>query len=33
MWVVFGNIFRRFQITPHNTTDKDMEWKDLILVA
>ncbi|KAI1799432.1 cytochrome P450 [Daldinia bambusicola] len=33
MWVVFGNIFRRFQITPYNTTDKDMEWRDLILVA
>ncbi|KAI1389022.1 cytochrome P450 [Hypoxylon trugodes] len=31
--VAIANIFRRFRIEPYDTTDHDMEWKDLILVV
>ncbi|KAI0199505.1 cytochrome P450 [Astrocystis sublimbata] len=32
LWVLLANLFRRYRIEPYNTTNYDMEWKDLILV-
>jgi hypothetical protein len=31
LYLLFANLFRRFDLTIHETTDKDMEWVDLLL--
>lgn len=32
MYILLANLFRRFELTIHDTTDADMEWVDLLLV-
>jgi hypothetical protein len=31
MYTLYANLFRRFDLEIYNTTDKDMEWVDLLL--
>jgi hypothetical protein len=31
MYTLFANLFRRFELEIHNTTDDDMKWIDLLL--
>jgi hypothetical protein len=32
MYTLLANLFRRFKLTIHDTTEADMEWVDLLLV-
>ncbi|KAF2473016.1 cytochrome P450 [Lindgomyces ingoldianus] len=32
MYIIIANLFRRFHLTIHDTTDADMAWVDLLLV-
>lgn len=32
MYLVIANLFRRFEVRIHNTTDEDMRWIDLLLL-
>ena len=33
LYVTFANLFRRFEVAIHDTSDKDMEWVDAVLIV
>ncbi|KAF2732705.1 cytochrome P450 [Polyplosphaeria fusca] len=33
LYVMLANLFRRFKVSIHNTSDADMEWVDAVLVV
>jgi hypothetical protein len=33
LYVMLANLFRRFEVSIHDTSDADMEWIDAVLIV